>query len=202
MTMTPTVLPQVKASVFGQDPFANSLDNPDIRNPFQANQMKTLDEPGILSTTNNFELKFGSDKNLVTFADLAMKSKEQTHDPILKPKGRPGRPKKVGKKKLSARVSVEQSPPSIEDTPTLIALQAAKEAEMEEKDEKEEKEDREGKEEKESKSDNVMVIDVLPPPSVELKTETTDIVEEDKKMIEDSESRPTRSKLHVDTIGL
>ena len=194
ITMTPTVLPQVKASVFGQDPFANSLDNPDIRNPFQANQMKTLDEPGILSRTNNFELKFGSDKNLVTFADLAMKSKEQTHDPILKPKGRPGRPKKVGKKKLSARVSVEQSPPSIEDTPTLIALQAAKEAEMEDKEEIEESD---------SKSEHLPTAnEEQGEPSVGPKIETLDTFEEDKKVIEDSESRPTRSKLHVDTIGL
>merc|ERR1712058_190967 len=87
------------------------------------------------SITSSFEPKFGSDKNMITFADLAMKSKEQKHDPIVKPEKKRGRPKKVGRKKVSARISVEQC--NIEDTPTLLALQAEKEKEELEKREEE-----------------------------------------------------------------
>merc|ERR1712058_101271 len=90
------------------------------------------------SITSSFEPKFGSDKNMITFADLAMKSKEQKHDPIVKPEKKRGRPKKVGRKKVSARISVEQC--NIEDTPTLLALQAEKEKEELEKRQEEERE--------------------------------------------------------------
>merc|ERR1711971_944954 len=121
-----------------------------IDSPFQPKTVPPKDEPSLgLASPTLFEPKFGSDKNLVTFADLAMKSKEQKHDSIVKPKRKPGRPKKVGgRKKVSARVSVEQSISSIEDTPTLVALQAAKEeAEKEELEKQErEKEDREQEE--------------------------------------------------------
>merc|ERR1712073_54021 len=97
---------------------------------------------------------FGSDKNLVSFADLAMKSKEQKQDPIMKPKGRPGRPKKVGRKKIAARVSVEQS--NIEDTPNLLALQAAKEEkERDEKERIQKENDREEKERQQKEKDIV-----------------------------------------------
>ena len=78
----------------------------------------------------NLEPKFGSQKNLVNFADLAMKSKAQAAKALsVKPKGRPGRkPKKVGRKKVSARISLEQS--EIEDTPCLLALQASRDTDM------------------------------------------------------------------------
>merc|ERR1719193_2749990 len=78
----------------------------------------------------NFEPKFGSHKNLVTFADLAMKSKAQAAKALtVKPKGRPGRkPKKLDRKKVSARISLEQS--EIEDTPCLLALQASRDTDM------------------------------------------------------------------------
>merc|ERR1719225_1736168 len=96
----------------------------------------------IMSGVSTFEPKFGADKDLVTFADLAMKSKEQkTNQLSPKPRGRPGRPKKVGRKKISARISVEQS--NIEDTPNLLALQAAKEAEEEREKEEKERDEKE-----------------------------------------------------------
>merc|ERR1712026_565369 len=123
------------------------LPNISLTSPVLASPKTSI---GLLTTSNIFEPKFGSDKNLVSFADLAMKSKEQKQDPIMKPKGRPGRPKKVGRKKIAARVSVEQS--NIEDTPNLLALQAAKEAEEER--EKEEKRKRETNKTRETSKTN------------------------------------------------
>merc|ERR1712130_499376 len=104
------------------------LDKLDTKGPFISKpvSLKPRDEDSNI----NFEPKFGSHKNLVTFADLAMKSKAQAAKALsVKPKGRPGRkPKKVGRKKVSARISLEQS--EIEDTPCLLALQASRDTDM------------------------------------------------------------------------
>ena len=222
ISLTSPVLASPKTSIFGQEPFSSNMDPSEIRSPFQSKSVHNIPREetsiGLLTTSNIFEPKFGSDKNLVSFADLAMKSKEQKQDPIMKPKGRPGRPKKVGRKKIAARVSVEQS--NIEDTPNLLALQAAKEAEEErEKEEKErdEKEiiqkenDREEKERQQKEKDIVedvknqintekeIQLEQTTEKSEDKKSEETMDVDEDKK---DDESRPTRSRLHVETIGL
>merc|ERR1712079_173192 len=223
ISLTSPVLASPKTSIFGQEPFSSNMDPSEIRSPFQSKSVHNISREessiGLLTASNIFEPKFGSDKNLVSFADLAMKSKEQKQDPIMKPKGRPGRPKKVGRKKIAARVSVEQS--SIEDTPNLLALQAAKEAEEErEKEEKErdEKEriqkenDREEKERQQKEKDVVEDVknqiniekEIQPEQTTEMlsegkKGEETMDVDEEKK---DDESRPTRSRLHIETIGL
>merc|ERR1712242_610536 len=144
ISLTSPVLASPKTSIFGQEPFSSNMDPSEIRSPFQSKSVHNIPREessiGLLTASNIFEPKFGSDKNLVSFADLAMKSKEQKQDPIMKPKGRPGRPKTAGRKKIAARVSVEQS--NIEDTPNLLALQAAKEAEEEREKEKEENEEK------------------------------------------------------------
>ena len=137
ISLKSNVLPFSKTTIFGQEPFSNKTDTIEIRNPFGSQQTSHLAREES-SITASFEPKFGSDKNMITFADLAMKSKEQKHDPIIKPEKKRGRPKKVGRKKVSARISVEQS--NIEDTPTLLALQAEKEKEELEKKLQEERE--------------------------------------------------------------
>ena len=219
ISLPTSVLGSAPTKIFGQEPFSNTIDS-----PFQPKAVAQKDEPtsmGIISPTM-FEPQFGSDKNLVTFADLAMKSKEQKHDSIVKPKGKPGRPKKVGsRKKVSARVSVEQSVSSIEDTPTLVALQAAKEeAEREEKEKEErEKEERE-REEREAEMEKAREIvaeektnteegqimedkeltkklDV--PIQEEIALDEAVMAEEDKQ---NEASRPTRSNIKVERIGI
>jgi len=59
-----------------------------------------------------------------------MKSKAQAAKAFtVKTKGTPGRkPKKVGRKKVAARISLEQY--NIEDTPSLLALQASRDTDM------------------------------------------------------------------------
>merc|ERR1712038_1927157 len=210
ISLTSPVLASPKTSIFGQEPFSSNMDPSEIRSPFQSKSVHNIPREessiGLLTASNIFEPKFGSDKNLVSFADLAMKSKEQKQDPIMKPKGRPGRPKKVGREKIAARVSVEQS--NIEDTPNLLALQAAKEAEEErEKEEKEREEkeriqkenDREEKERQQKEKDVVEDVKNQINIEKEIQPEQTIEIDEEKK---DDESRPTRSRLHVETIGL
>ena len=74
------------------------------------------------------EPKFGQNKQFVSFADLAMKSK--SHLPGMDFKVKPVVVEKrerlpPKRQRVAARLSLEQS--SIEDTPVLAALQAAKE---------------------------------------------------------------------------
>ena len=185
----------------------NAKDPAEVKSPFQSKNIPLLarEEPAInlMSVPSSFEPKFGADKDLVTFADLAMKSKEQaTNELSAKPRGRPGRPKKVGRKKVSARISVEQS--NIEDTPSLKAMQAAKEKDEIEEAEKKEAEEVKTEQIKSQKMDDVKVD----PDSDEEKVKSVIGVDEsepssqDEAGKKDEESRPTRSKLHVDTIGL
>ena len=218
ISLSASVLGSAPTKIFGQEPFSNTIDS-----PFQQKTVPPKDEPSLgIASPTLFEPKFGSDKNLVTFADLAMKSKEQKHDSIVKPKGKPGRPKKVGgRKKVSARVSVEQSISSIEDTPTLVALQAAKEeAEKEEIEKQErEKEEREREEIKretemererdivaeEKKISEEMILDDIPTVELGVTKQEQGILDEDVNAEEDKQneaSRPTRSNIKVERIGI
>ena len=221
ISLSSSVLGSAPTKIFGQEPFSSAIDS-----PFQPMTLPPKEEPSSMGITSPiiFEPQFGSDKNLVTFADLAMKSKEQKHDSIVKPKGKPGRPKKVGgRKKVSARVSVEQSISSIEDTPTLVALQAAKEeAEREEKEKEErereerEREDtkRESEIEKEKEiivgekkniaeelilSDKVPIKELDVPKQEEVALDEAVTAEEDRQ---NEASRPTRSNIKVERIGI
>ena len=150
------------------------------------------------------EPKFGMNKDFVTFADLALKSKCQVE--LMEKENSILKPVVTGRKKVSARLSLEQS--NIEDTPELTALQAIKEE----------------KKENEAIANNLPVpiensteIQDKEPITEEKETPVSDEEDEDisddlpeslkillgegSEMKED-ESRPTRSKLHVDTIGL
>ena len=183
----------------------SSKESGEVKSPFASKHIPILqrEETGInmMSGASTFEPKFGADKDLVTFADLAMKSKEQkTNQLSPKPRGRPGRPKKVGRKKISARISVEQS--NIEDTPSLKAMQAAKEIEEAEKIDLDEAEVDPEKPKNllgDIKVDSDVDDQKTHNPST---TEETEASSQDEANRKEEESRPTRSKLHVDTIGL
>ena len=99
-----TELPSQESKYISEE----SVDILDAKGPFISKpvSLKPRDEESNM----NFEPKFGSHKNLATFADLAMKSKAQAAKALtVKPKGRPGRkPKKLDRKKVSARISLEQ----------------------------------------------------------------------------------------------
>merc|ERR1712115_273983 len=138
----------------------------------------------------------------------------------VKPKGRPGRkPKKVGRKKVSARISLEQS--EIEDTPCLLALQASRDTDMldeessaiiEETQQSYKKESKEITEEIPIKQESEIIE------STQVAPENKDSEDEDEAdqpmpeslrlMLgeamhkEEEDSRATRSNLHVNTIGL
>jgi len=179
-------------------------------------------KPRDEDNNTNCEPKFGSHKNLVTFADLAMKSKAQAAKALtVKTKGKPGRkPKKVGRKKVSARVSLEQS--EIEDTACLIALQASRDTDMldEESSAIIEETQQSYKKELKELTDDANVK--LEPEGIKIganpnknKDSDSDSDEADHPMPEslrlmlgeamhreEEESRATRSNLHVDTIGL
>merc|ERR1719206_1002609 len=156
------------------------------------------------------------------FAALAMKSKAQAAKALtVKPKGRPGRkPKKLGRKKVSARISLEQS--EIEDTPCLLALQASRDTDMldeessaiiEETQQSYKKESKEITEEAPViKQESECVKSTL---AVTESKDSEDDDEADQPMPEslrlmlgeamhkeEEDSRATRSNLHVNTIGL
>ena len=152
------------------------------------------------------EPKFGMNKDFVTFADLALKSKCQVE--LMEKENSILKPVAIGRKKVSARLSLEQS--NIEDTPELTALQAIKEDEKKENEAIENnlpvqiensteiQEDKEPiTEEKEtpvSDEEDEDISDDLP--------ESLKILLGEGSEMKEDESRPTRSKLHVDTIGL
>ena len=146
------------------------------------------------------EAKFGGNTDLVTFADLALKSKKQTGQGFpTKTTLQTKKAKKIERKKISARVSLEQS--NIEDTKALIALRAARE---EEEDEEESKavEKSEGTQQTYTKEDAVETKeDQLDDPEEQTDARVVAALAEVNKAGED-ESRATRSRLHVDTIGL
>ena len=156
---------------------------------------------------------FGMNKDFVTFADLALQSKcevERLQKEYEK------QPLVHIRKKVSARLSVEQS--NIEDTPSLLASETTKledeqtedinigenhkvvQEELEileilEVSEKVlEKEDIEEPKVAEVSDDDEEISDDLP--------ESLKILLGEACASRDDESRPTRSKLHVDTIGL
>lgn len=116
--------PADRLPITTQKPSASLLaplvEHPPPFRPLSSTAEAELDQP-------HDEPKFGQNKQFVSFADLAMKSKSQLpllefgRNPVEKPPVRP-QPKR---KKVSARLSLEQS--QIEDTPVLAALQAAKE---------------------------------------------------------------------------
>eukprot|EP00092_Neocalanus_flemingeri_P012486 GFUD01013459.1.p1 GENE.GFUD01013459.1~~GFUD01013459.1.p1 ORF type:complete len:2839 (+),score=729.45 GFUD01013459.1:442-8517(+) len=212
----------VQTETLLDEPKVSLDDSPDMletKSPFTSKpiSLKPRDEDSnpVSNTQSICEPKFGSHKNLVTFADLAMKSKAQAAKAFNnKTKGTPGRkPKKVGRKKVSARVSLEQY--NIEDTPCLLALQASRDTDMLDEESIAIMEETQQSYEKEMKEDS----------SVKMEPETEDNPDmnenresEDEEadhpmpeslrlmlgeaMHKEEESRATRSNLHVDTIGL
>merc|ERR1719192_3085957 len=143
------------------------------------------------------ETKFGGNADLVTFADLALKSKKQSGQVFpSKASLQTKKAKKIERKKISARVSLEQS--NIEDTKALIALRAAREEDEEEESESMEK----GTQQTYTKEDAVDTKeDQLDDPEEQTDARVVAALAEVNKGGED-ESRATRSRLHVDTIGL
>ena len=196
IALSSAMLSPIKPSAFGQEAFSKTVESPEMKIPFSSSIVKEEE------TLSKFEPKFGSNKDLVTFADLALISKEQKQDPIGKPKGRPGRPKKVGRKKISARVSIEQC--NIEDTPTLKALEAAKQAE--EKELEQESPATPGIDESRPKVETGERYEPVASANindVKLEEERREEVgKEEEKRQEREDSRSTRSNLHVDRIGI
>ena len=141
------------------------------------------------------EPKFGANADLVTFADLAMKSKAQAAKGFASKSGTQlQKAKKIERKKVSARISLEQS--NIEDTQTLIDLRAARD---EEDEEERKSKDLEGTkliqiQDEEKKSMEVEEVEEKPDARV------TAALEEASGNAD--EFRPTRSRLQVDAIGL
>ena len=211
-----TELPSQESKYISEE----SVDILDAKGPFISKpvSLKPRDEESNM----NFEPKFGSHKNLATFADLAMKSKAQAAKALtVKPKGRPGRkPKKLDRKKVSARISLEQS--EIEDTPCLLALQASRDTDMLDEESSAIIEETQQSYEKESKEITeeapVMKQESDCVKSTLVVTENKDSEDEDEAdqpmpeslrlMLgeamhkEEEDSRATRSNLHVNTIGL
>jgi hypothetical protein len=163
------------------------------------------------------EPKFGQNKQLISFADLAMKSKSQPHLMDFGMKTAEKREKPPTKRqKISARLSLEQS--NIEDTPVLIAMQASKEDAQPA-----------GQSGAKATADNITELTYThdkgshhgaksPAKSHEVpdlpKQENEEDSEGDEELpgslkllvgeqaAEEEKSRATRSRLHVDTIGL
>ena len=139
------------------------------------------------------EPKFGANKDLVTFADLALKSKTQAT------KGFPGKmgqlsrkANKIERKKVSARISLEQS--NIEDTKTLIALRAARDEEDEAANIEEGSPQTYSKDEA-NPTQEIEEVEDQPDARV------TAVLEAAAKS-RDEDSRATRSSLQVETLGL